>query len=136
LKEFVMFVTASILPITSTNFYLFFIAFIVVFFLLGYLIGYTINPRRKLRKVKEKPLAETVKDTPAISAPTRPTPTRPAPTIPNDLGQDIPGNEEMSIQNPNNASGRYNNYNNNNYNPNNYNSNNNYWGYIKPPKQY
>ena len=136
-----MFVTASILPITSTNFYLFFIAFIVVFFLLGYLIGYTINPRRKLRKVKEKPLAETVKDTPAISAPTRPTPTRPAPTIPNDLGQDIPGNEEMSIQNPNNASGRYNNYNNNNYNnnnynPNNYNSNNNYWGYIKPPKQY
>ncbi len=48
-------VSLSILPITSTNFFLYFIAFIVTFFLLGFIIGYIINPRRRQRNTKEKP---------------------------------------------------------------------------------
>ncbi len=44
--------------------FLLYIAIVVAFFLLGIMIGYIANPRRKLKKIKEKPLSETVKDKP------------------------------------------------------------------------
>jgi hypothetical protein len=117
---------SSVLPITSANFYLFFIALIIVFFLIGFIIGYILNPVRKLQRTEEKPLAEIepAQDTPTNSI---------------DLGQDIPGRAEAGmepsaeasaeprteqlIQDTENAFLRYNNY-------------NSYWGYIKPPKQH
>ena len=89
--------SASILPITSTNFYLFFIAFVVVFFLLGIIIGYILNPRRKLRRNKEKPLAETIKD---------------IPEEPKDLGQDIVMNRPEPERRINNREQGYGSYNN------------------------
>ncbi|MBP1753990.1 MAG: hypothetical protein H6Q59_388 [Firmicutes bacterium] len=98
----------SALPITSANFYLFFIAFIVVFFLLGIIIGYVLNPRRKLRKNKEKPLIESTKD---------------KPIEPKDLGQDIAAKEPEQIRSPNNIRDSRYNY------PNN-------WDYSRPQRRY
>lgn len=48
-------VNISILPITSENFLVYFIAFIVTFFLLGFIIGSIINPRRRQRNTTENP---------------------------------------------------------------------------------
>ncbi len=100
--------SASILPITSTNFYLFFIAFIVVFFLLGIIIGYILNPRRRLRRNKEKPLAEEIKD---------------KPEEPLELGQDIAAKTPEIDRRNNNREQGYGNY-------------NNYWDYSNRPRRY
>ena len=105
-------INISILPITSENFYLFFIAFIVTFFLLGIIIGYIIGSRRSSLRAKEKPLLNNAK--------TEPEPLK-------DLGQDLPINEadqqrRMDNRNQRNGSS-YNNY-------------NNYWDYSKPTRRY
>lgn len=100
--------SASILPITSTNFYLFFIAFIVVFFLLGIIIGYILNPRRKLRRTKEKPLVDAIKD---------------KPEEPLDLGQDIIINTPEPDRRINTREQGQRNY-------------NNYWDYSNRPRRY
>lgn len=105
-------ISVSILPITSRNFYLFFIAFIVTFFLLGIIIGYMLNPRRSSRKTKDGPSIEASKAEQG------------APKVP---GQDIPSNEvdqqrRIDNRNPRNES------NNNNYN--------NYWDYSQPRRRY
>ncbi len=55
-------VNISILPITSENFFIYFIAFIVTFFLLGIIIGSIINPHRRQRNTKEKPPIDAVRD--------------------------------------------------------------------------
>jgi hypothetical protein len=94
--------STQLLPITSENFYLFFIAFIVTFFLLGIIIGYVLNPRRKLRKKNEKPLIESSKVTMEE---------------PKDLGQDRPLNGAGQPRGPGNRDPRNGNY-------------NNYWGYY------
>ncbi len=44
--------------------FLLYIAIVVAFFLLGIILGTIINPNRKPKKMKEKPLSETVKDNP------------------------------------------------------------------------
>jgi hypothetical protein len=99
----------SILPITSDNFYLFFIAFIVTFFLLGIIIGYILNPRRRLRKTKDKPLMEAVKQEPVASI---------AP------GQDIPANNAEPRRRMDSRDPRYGNY------------NSNYRDYPNPTRRY
>jgi hypothetical protein len=100
--------STQILPITSGNFYLFFIAFVVTFFLLGIIIGYVLNPRRKLRTKKEKPLIESSKE---------------AMAEPKDLGQDSQIKVTDPQQGPANRDLRSSN-------------NNNYWGYYNQSKRY
>ena len=55
-------VSLSILPITSENFLVYFIAFTVTFFLLGIIIGSIINPRRRQRNTTENPPIDAVRD--------------------------------------------------------------------------
>lgn len=76
---------SSIFSITSNTFYSIFIAIVIAFFLLGIIIGYILNPRRKLRKNKEKALIETAKT---------------KPEEPKDLGQDTTRNESDQINGP------------------------------------
>ena len=98
------------IPITSEIFILFFIAFIVTFFILGIIIGYVLNPRRKLRKIKEKSLIESTKNTLEE---------------PKDLGQGNSLNEVNQPQRPDTQAPRNDNYNNNNY-----------WGYYNQNRRY
>ncbi len=102
-------VSVSILPITSENFYLFFIGFLVTFFLLGIIIGYILNPRRNSRRTKEKPLIDAAKMDPEPSK---------------DSGQDSP----MMDINPQRRM--------DSYNPRNRSSYNNNWDYSRPPRRY
>lgn len=102
-------VSISILPITSENFYLFFIAFIVTFFLLGIIIGYILNPRRSSRNTQEKPLIEAAKTEQKVLK---------------DPGQDIPINEAEQQRRMDNRNQRIG----SNYN--------NYWDYSHPPRRY
>lgn len=44
--------------------FLIYIAIVIAFFLLGIIIGYIINPKSKIKRQKERPLAETVMDKP------------------------------------------------------------------------
>ena len=101
--------SVSILPITSENFYLFFIGFLVTFFLLGIIIGYILNPRRNSRRTKEKPLIDAAKMDPEPSK---------------DSGQDSP----MMDTNPHSRM--------DNRNPRNGSSYNNNWNYSRPTRRY
>ena len=99
-------VNVLILPITSENFSLIFIALLVIFFLLGTIIGYIINPTRR-RRNKENPLIETSKD---------------IVEEPKDLGQDIPVDKVNSFPGQNTTNQRYG-----------YNS---YWNFYYPNRRY
>ena len=102
-------VCSSILPITSENFYLFFIAFLVTFFLLGIIIGYIINPQRRSSKEKEETHTDASKKEPEASA---------------DTGQDTPGNGAEQRRGMEDRTQRTGNH----YN--------NYWDYSRPPRRY
>jgi flagellar biosynthesis/type III secretory pathway M-ring protein FliF/YscJ len=102
-------VNISILPITSENFLIYFIAFIVTFFLLGIIIGYIINPRRRQRNTTEPPLIEVAKSKQGAA---------------NSSGQDIPVNESEQQRRMDNQNQRNRNYYSNS------------WDYSKPTRRY
>lgn len=80
--------------------FLLYIAIVVAFFLLGIIIGYIINPKKKLKKLKEKPLYDTVKDKPEENQ---------------ELGQEMSENESNLQNDPYPNGQRYGYYNYNNY---------------------
>ncbi len=83
-----------------TDMFLIYIAIVIAFFLLGLVIGYVLNPRRKLRKNKEKSLAESAANPPVETG---------------NLGQDIYRND-AEIRKQQQREQRYRNSNSNNYN--------------------